>query len=54
LIVIGFWAIIQVLSGLFTQGIPGQGGVAWFAHAGGFITGLLTIKLWLPRRTNKW
>ncbi len=54
LIVIGFWAIIQLLSGLFTGGIPNQGGIAWFAHVGGFITGLLTIKLWLPRRINKW
>ncbi len=54
LIVIGFWAIIQLVSGLFTEGMQSQGGIAWFAHVGGFLTGLLTIKLWLPRRLHKW
>ena len=55
LIVIGFWAIIQVVNGLLTQGIAAQGGVAWFAHVGGFLVGLLTIKLWLPkRRFREW
>jgi len=54
LIVIGFWAIIQIVNGLITQGLLNQGGVAWFAHVGGFIAGLVTIKLWLPRRSNTW
>ncbi len=55
LIVIGFWAIIQVVNGMITKGILNQGGVAWFAHIGGFIAGLSTIKLWqLRRRTSKW
>ena len=54
LIVIGFWAIIQVVNGLITQGMPSQGGIAWFAHAGGFLAGLITIKLWRPRRFNTW
>ena len=50
LIVIGFWAIIQVVSGLITQGTANQGGIAFFAHVGGFVAGLLTIKLWQPGR----
>lgn len=54
LIVIGFWAIIQVLNGVLSQGGLPHGGVAWFAHVGGFLTGLLTIKLWLPRRFRRW
>jgi membrane associated rhomboid family serine protease len=54
LIVIGFWAIIQLINGLVSTGIAREGGVAWFAHIGGFITGLLTIKLWQPKRTNIW
>jgi membrane associated rhomboid family serine protease len=54
LIVIGFWAIIQFVSGLITQGILHQGGTAWFAHVGGFLVGLFTIKLWLPRRNQTW
>ena len=55
LIVIGFWAIIQVINGILSQGLLPQGGVAWFAHIGGFLTGLLTIKIWLPkRRFREW
>jgi membrane associated rhomboid family serine protease len=54
LIVIGFWAFIQFLNGLVSTGFARDGGVAWFAHIGGFLTGLLTIKLWLPRRMKKW
>ena len=51
LIVIGFWAIVQFASGFLSTGHNGGGGVAWFAHIGGFLIGLLTIKLWLPRRS---
>jgi membrane associated rhomboid family serine protease len=54
LIVIGFWAIIQLVSGLVNQGLLHQGGVAWFAHVGGFLAGMLTIKLWMPRRSGQW
>jgi len=55
LIVIGFWAIIQVINGILSQGLLPQGGIAWFAHIGGFLTGLLTIKIWLPkRRFREW
>jgi membrane associated rhomboid family serine protease len=54
LIVIGFWAIIQVVSGLLSQGNAAQGGIAFFAHVGGFVAGLFTIKLWQPRRSDKW
>jgi len=54
LIVIGFWAIIQFINGLLSTGIGKGGGVAWFAHIGGFLIGLVTIKLWLPRRVKRW
>ena len=53
LIVIGFWAIIQLVSGIMTKGLLGHGGVAWFAHVGGFLFGLITIKLWAHRRRMK-
>jgi membrane associated rhomboid family serine protease len=53
LIVIGFWAIIQLLNGIIAQGVLAQGGVAWFAHIGGFLFGLITIKLWVPKRRMK-
>jgi len=47
-IVLGLWFAIQIFSGL---AIPGDaGGVAYWAHAGGFIAGLvLTLPIWLRR-----
>jgi membrane associated rhomboid family serine protease len=42
-LVIGFWFILQLGSGLATlgSGAAAAGGVAWFAHIGGFVTGLV-------------
>jgi membrane associated rhomboid family serine protease len=56
LIVIGFWGIIQLVNGLISKGLMAQGGVAWFAHIGGFLFGLLTIRYWVPgrRRGRRW
>ncbi|MEW6214424.1 MAG: rhomboid family intramembrane serine protease [Nitrospirota bacterium] len=54
MVVIGFWAIIQFVNGLISTGLIKEGGVAWFAHIGGFLIGLLTIRLWLPRRAKQW
>lgn len=42
--VLGFWIVVQVLNGVFSVGGPG-GGVAWFAHIGGFVAGLALIKV---------
>ncbi len=47
--VIGFWILLQVISALLSSGSIQHGGVAWFAHVGGFVAGFVTIKLWLPR-----
>ena len=43
-IVLGFWFFIQLSSGLNSLGIDTNGGVAWFAHVGGFIAGVGSIK----------
>lgn len=40
-IFIGLWFIIQFLSGLSSLGATATGGVAWWAHVGGFLIGLL-------------
>jgi membrane associated rhomboid family serine protease len=41
-IFIGFWALMQFFSGTLSLGRPGEvGGVAWWAHVGGFTTGVL-------------
>lgn len=54
LIFIGFWFVSQLFNGLFTLGAAGTvgtyGGVAWWAHVGGFVTGLLLIKFFERRR----
>lgn len=52
LYVLGFWIVIQFFSGLASLGMPAVGGVAWFAHMGGFVVGLV---LAIPfRRRRRW
>jgi membrane associated rhomboid family serine protease len=47
-IVLGAWFALQILSGASTQGVGG--GVAYWAHAGGFLAGLaLTLPTFLRR-----
>ena len=41
LIVLGLWFVIQLLNGLMTLGAMAVGGVAWFAHIGGFVLGMV-------------
>jgi membrane associated rhomboid family serine protease len=41
-----YWFLIQLVSGLFSSGsFSDSGGVAWFAHVGGFLAGLFLIRL---------
>ena len=42
LFVLGFWFLMQLFNGFGTLGMEG-GGVAWFAHIGGFVAGMLLI-----------
>ena len=48
---LGFWFISQLYSGLFSLSAVGAsaGGVAWWAHIGGFIFGVLYARLGAPR-----
>ncbi len=41
IIVLGFWFIIQLASGLPTLGMTQSGGIAYFAHIGGFVAGIV-------------
>lgn len=50
--VLGFWIVIQLLNGALTFGSE-SGGVAWFAHIGGFAAGCILIGLF-KRRTVPW
>jgi membrane associated rhomboid family serine protease len=41
LLVLGFWFVLQLFSGLMSLGAAGaDGGVAVFAHIGGFVFGV--------------
>ena len=50
---LGLWFLFQLYNGYFTHitALSSQGGVAWFAHIGGFISGAILIKFfeWYPR-----
>lgn len=53
-VVLGFWFVLQLFNGLggladmrATHGMTG--GVAFFAHIGGFVAGLLLVRVFRPR-----
>jgi len=43
-IVLGVWFLIQLNGGLSDLGFISKGGVAWFAHIGGFLAGISLVK----------
>jgi membrane associated rhomboid family serine protease len=45
LIVLGAWFLVQVLSGQAALDGAGSGGVAWWAHIGGFVAGMALMPL---------
>ena len=54
IIVLGFWIVVQLVSGLVTWGAQ-VGGVAWFAHIGVFVAGLvMVIPLWRRAKGPDW
>lgn len=50
IVVLGFWFVLQLLNGLLSFGVAASGGVAWFAHIGGFIAGMALGPLLRQRR----
>ncbi len=55
LFVLGYWLLIQIFSGVSSVGDlqANKGGVAFFAHIGGFLAGVALIKL-LPTHPPHW
>ncbi|MBI1806582.1 MAG: rhomboid family intramembrane serine protease [Ignavibacteria bacterium] len=48
---LGIWFLMQIFSGVMTLGIGGDaGGVAWWAHIGGFAIGVVMVPLLKKRR----
>jgi membrane associated rhomboid family serine protease len=50
IVVLGLWFVLQLFSGLLSLGGPDVGGVAFWAHIGGFVSGLVLAKLLANRR----
>jgi len=53
IVLIGFWFLLQLFNGaaaLTARDVVGAGGVAWFAHIGGFVAGLLLVRLFVLGR----
>ena len=57
IVLLGFWFVLQIFVGTVSLGgsIHEQGGVAYFAHIGGFLTGMVLVVLLggLPRRRRR-
>ena len=49
-IVLGLWFVLQLFSGFLSLGGPDVGGVAFWAHIGGFVTGVVLAKLLAGQR----
>jgi membrane associated rhomboid family serine protease len=55
-LLIGFWFILQIFSGVASVGpnaVGAGGGVAYFAHIGGFIGGAILVNLFAWRRPRR-
>lgn len=56
--VLGFWIAIQLFQGVATLPYANAGGVAWFAHIGGFFAGLAFVRFFQKRpavsRRGEW
>jgi membrane associated rhomboid family serine protease len=54
LVVLGLWIVFQFLSGYLSLGAAGaEGGVAFFAHIGGFLVGMALLFVLRPRQTRR-
>ena len=47
---LGFWFVSQFFSGVAALGQMSMGGVAWWAHIGGFVFGALLVRRFLFRK----
>jgi membrane associated rhomboid family serine protease len=53
IIVLGFWIVVQLMNGFLALGTATGGGVAWFAHIGGFVAGLGLLFVLNPRSARR-
>jgi len=55
-VILLYWLLLQFFSGAVSLGVadPTQGGVAWFAHIGGFVVGIPLMLLMRGRHRAGW
>ena len=54
LLVLGFWFVLQFFSGVASLGARSESaGIAFWAHIGGFVAGIILGKLLSPRRPRQ-
>ena len=53
-IILGYWFILQFLSGVSSLGAVASGGVAWWAHVGGFLLGMLITTMARIGQSTRW
>ena len=51
-IVLGLWFVFQLFNGVLSLGLSDVGGVAFWAHIGGFVAGVVLAKLFASRRNT--
>ncbi|MHB8776892.1 MAG: rhomboid family intramembrane serine protease [Anaerolineales bacterium] len=50
IIFLGFWFVSQLFSGWLALQGADMSGIAWWAHVGGFVFGMLAVRLFVRRR----
>ena len=51
ILVVGLWFVFQVINGMGMLGGEEAGGIAYAAHIGGFLAGLVLVKLFVRKGT---
>jgi len=51
--VLGLWFVLQFFNGMFSLGSGNTGGVAVWAHIGGFVAGVLLAKVFVNRQRHE-
>jgi membrane associated rhomboid family serine protease len=54
IIILGLWFIMQFLSAFSSLGSVASGGVAWWAHVGGFLMGMVITIMARGKRSTRW
>lgn len=49
-VILGYWFLLQFVAGVSSVGAAATGGVAWWAHIGGFLMGMMITGLTLGTR----